>query len=168
MERSKKVVFVSHCILNQNARALGRERAPGAVKELLELFSEAGVGIVQIPCPQVEYNGGVNRRSNSRSCKEKAYKGFCKKLSSSILKQVEKYLKNNYDVLGILGVELSATCAVHQIENGSKNAPGKGVLIEQIEEAMHKKNFQVPLIGIDLNNVFSSMRKVQSLVKYSS
>lgn len=168
MERSKKVVFVSHCILNQNARALGRERSPGTVKELLELFSESDIGIVQIPCPQVEYNGGISRRANSNTCKERAYKSFCKKLSSSILQQVEKYLKKDYDVLGILGVELSATCAVHQIENGTRKAPGKGILIEQLEESMRKKNFQVPMIGIDLNNVFSSMKKIQSLIKYSS
>jgi predicted secreted protein len=143
MERSKKIVF-----------------------ELLELFSESDIGIVQIPCPQVEYNGGLSRRTGSKTHKEGAYKTFCKKLSSNILQQVEKYLKKNYDVVGILGVELSATCGVHQILNGSRSAPGKGILIEELEGAMRKKNFQVPLVGIDLNNMFSTVKKVHGLLKY--
>ena len=63
----KKVVFVSHCLLNQNARALGREKYAGAIKDVMDIFTEAGVGIIQIPCPQVEFNGGLHRRSSSMS-----------------------------------------------------------------------------------------------------
>jgi len=31
---------------------------------------------------------------------------------------------------------------------------------------MHKKNYQVPIIGIDLNNVYSSVEKIHQLLKY--
>ncbi len=166
MERSKKVVFVSHCLLNQNARALNSEKYPGAVKELADMLTEAGIGIIQLPCPQIEFNGGLNRKSTS-SHDDKSYRTHCKTLSTDILKSVQKYLQSNYKVLGIIGVELSSTCGVHQVLDGKKNSPGKGVLIEEIEELMHKKNFQVPIIGINLNNLYSSMEKIQSLLKYA-
>ena len=168
MQRGKKVVFVSHCILNQNAKAVGRDKYPGAVRDLIELFAEAGVGMVQIPCPQLDFNSGLDRRpKNKTTYDKKAFRGSCKKLSSSLLKQIETYLQKNYTVIGILGVESSPTCGVQQIENGSKNVPGKGIFIEELETEMQKKNFQVPVIGINLNNMYSSMEKLQSLLKYA-
>ena len=91
MNRSKKVVFVSHCLLNQNARAKSQGKAPGVVKDVMELFLESDVGIVQIPCPHVEHNGGVNRKTSYNN--GNGYEKACKKLSDSIIKQIEQYLK---------------------------------------------------------------------------
>ena len=168
MERSKKVIFVSHCLLNQNARAAERERFSGSFKDILELFGESGIGIVQLPCPQIEFNGGLDRKAKAKSSYESnGYRNQCHKLSTNLISQIETYLKNNYQVVGILGVELSSTCGVHQIQNGRKNVPGKGILIEEIEKEMQKKNFQVPIVGVNLDNIFSSLEKVQSLLKFS-
>lgn len=168
MERSRKVIFVSHCLLNQNVKSLGRERAQGAIKELVELFAESGVGIVQLPCPQLDFNGGLHRTSKQKeACDTKKYRDFCRNLSKLILQQIEKYLEKDYNVLGILGVEFSPTCAVHQLENGSRNVPGKGIFFEEFEGEMRKKNFQVPIVGVNLNNLFSSVEKLQALLKYS-
>jgi predicted secreted protein len=168
MERGKKIIFVSHCLLNQNARAVGRERFQGSFKDLLELFAASGVGIVQLPCPQLEFNGGLDRRLKPKNYYESnGYKKQCHKLSVDLIKQIENYLRNNYEVIGILGVEQSATCGVHQIKNGRKSVPGKGILIEEIEDEMQKKNFQVPIIGVNLNNTFSSVEKIQNLLDFS-
>jgi predicted secreted protein len=146
---------------------IGVEKYPGVVKDLLELFAEAGIGIVQLPCPQMEFEG-LNRRVKSKdSYDTNGFRSVCKKISSRIIEEVEKYLKEDYKVIGILGVEASSTCGVHQVRNGNRNVPGKGILIEEIENMMQKKNFQVPIIGINLNNVYSSLEKVQSLLKFS-
>ena len=169
MERSKKVIFVSHCLLNQNVRAEGRERFSGSFKDLLELFASSGIGIIQLPCPQIEFDGeGLDRKIKPKlNLETNGYRKHCSKISNEIIKQIENYLRNNYDVVGILGVELSTSCGVHQILNGKKNVPGKGVLIEEIEKEMQKKNFQVPIIGVNLDNIFSSIEKVQSLLNFS-
>ena len=168
MERSKRVVFVSHCILNQNAKAKDKEKSPGAIRELVELFSESGVGIVQIPCPQLEFVDGLGRKPGTKSSIDsKKYRASCKRLSSSILKQAETYLARGYDVVGILGVEFSTVCGVHQISNGSRNVPGKGIFFEEFETEMKKKRFQVPVIGVNLNNMFSTVEKIQSLLSHS-
>ena len=168
MERGKKVVFVSHCLLNQNARAIGRERFQGSFKDLLELFAASGVGIIQLPCPQLEFNDGLNRKLKTKASYESnGYRDQCHKLSVELISQIENYLRKNYEVIGILGVELSRSCGVHQILNGRKNVPGKGILIEELEMEMQKKNFQVPIIGINLNNIYSSIEKVQALLKFT-
>ncbi|MEM5804703.1 MAG: 2-thiouracil desulfurase family protein [Candidatus Aenigmatarchaeota archaeon] len=165
--RSKKVVFVSHCILNQNARAMGLEKAAGAVRELVELLSEAGVGIVQIPCPQMEFgNGALGRKASDKDGLDtKKYRDSCRKIAVMTLKQIETYLAKNYSVVGVLGVEFSPSCGVHQISNGSRNVPGKGIFFEEFESEMRKKRFQVPVIGVNLNNMFSTVEKLQSLLE---
>ena len=164
MERSRKVIFVSHYLLNQNATAAGRERAPGAVKELIELLAEAGIGIIQLSDPELEHFGLDRKPKTKEVLDNKAYRGACKKEAAEILRQIEMYLKSNYQVVGVLGVEFSPTWAVHQLENGNRNVPGKGILIEELEAAMHSKRYQVPIIGVNLNNIFSSAEKLQALI----
>ena len=110
MERSKKIVFVSHCLLNQNARALSTEKCPGVVKEFTDILAESGIGIIQLPCPQLEFNGGLNRRLKPKaSYDNKPYRKYCRALSSDILKTIQSYLQNDYKIIGIIGVELSST-----------------------------------------------------------
>ena len=162
------MIFVAHCILNQNAVSSGRERAPGPVRELMELFAEAGVGIVQMPCPQLELNNGLERKPKSKERYDtRGYRASCKSQAKLLLKQIKTYLAKDYNVLGILGVETSPTCAVHQLLNGNRNVPGKGIFIEELEGEMRGQNFQVPIIGVNLNNLYSTMEKLQSLLKYS-
>ena len=163
MSENKKVIFVPHCLLNHNVRVNRRDKT---TKDLIELFLDADVGIVQIPCPEVEFNGGLNRSIRSKKAYDtKNYRNYCRKLSLEILENVEKYLKAKYNVLGILGVEFSPTCAVHRIDNGKKIVPGKGILIEELETEMQKKNFQVPLIPTNLNNIFSTIENLDILLK---
>lgn len=168
MVRSKKIIFVSHSLLNQNVMPIGTEKYPGAVKELLELLAESEVGIVQLPAIEVDYNGGINSKPKPKeSYDKKPFRDSCKKVSINVIQQIEKYMKENYSVVGILGVEFSPIYGVHQVENGRKFVPGKGIFIEELEREMQKKNFQIPIIGIDLNNIYSSITKVQSLLKFT-
>jgi hypothetical protein len=60
--RSGQVVFVSHCMLNQNVRYQRGATRPGAVAEVVARLPRAGVGIVQMPCPEQRAWGGVDKR----------------------------------------------------------------------------------------------------------
>jgi len=163
----KKVVFVPHCILNQNVRAVGKEKSNGTVKEIVNFFAEAEVGIVQLPCPEVEFDGGLNRRFKTKEAYNQVYRKCCREISLKVLKDVKKYLDKDYNVLGILGVEFSPTCGVHRIENGNKIIPGKGILMEELEREMGEENFQVPIISVNINNIFSTLEKLSLLLKNS-
>ena len=57
--RSGRVVFVSHCLLNQNVRYLGGACRPAAIDELVDAWRASGVGICQMPCPEQQAWGGV-------------------------------------------------------------------------------------------------------------
>lgn len=159
---NKRIIFVPHCILNQSVRSVEKE---GTVKEIVNLFTESDVGIVQLPCPEVEYNGGLNRETKTKKTYTNGYRKSCKELSLEILKNIKKYLDANYNVIGILGVEFSPTCAVYRLDNGKKIVPGKGIFIEELEKEMQKQRFQIPIIAANLNNIFSTLEKIDILLK---
>jgi hypothetical protein len=61
-ERGKRVVFVSHCLLNENVRYLGGAFRRSGVEEVIMNFLRQGVGICQMPCPEQRAWGGVLKR----------------------------------------------------------------------------------------------------------
>lgn len=60
--RSGRVVFLSHCLLNQNTRYLGGAACPGVVIAAVERYVQDGTGIVQMPCAEQRAWGGVLKR----------------------------------------------------------------------------------------------------------
>lgn len=60
--RGGRVVFVSHCLLNENVRYPGGATRAGAVAEVVESCLQSGAGICQMPCPEQVAWGGVRKR----------------------------------------------------------------------------------------------------------
>ena len=52
-KRSKKVIFVAHCVLNQNAISDGTALYPSAHTDIIQKLLKSQVGIVQLPCPEL-------------------------------------------------------------------------------------------------------------------
>jgi predicted secreted protein len=61
--RGRRVVYVNHCLLNQNARAPGVAVREQAFPELVEILLAGKVGIEQLPCMESIGLGGVSRRT---------------------------------------------------------------------------------------------------------
>jgi len=57
-ERSKKVIFVAHCMLNENSRWFGGAFRRGCIDEIVDQIQDRGIGIVQMECPE-QATGGV-------------------------------------------------------------------------------------------------------------
>jgi predicted secreted protein len=128
-ERSGKVVFVSHCLLNENVRYPGGAFSPGAVDSVVDLAREHGWGIVQMPCPEQRYWGGV-RKSHLRRVYGAAetvawrfrrpltwlalrwYALRAARLARQVLRQVDDYHAAGFEVAGIVGVGPSPSCGV--------------------------------------------------------
>jgi predicted secreted protein len=57
--RSRRVIFLSHCLLNENTRYLGGACHAGCVPEVVERCVADHLGMVQMPCPEQRAWGGV-------------------------------------------------------------------------------------------------------------
>ena len=138
---SKKIIVVSHCVLNQNAVVHGLERAKGAFP-LVEEILKRGIGIIQLPCPEFLYLGS-NRPSMNKVEYEKTegYTEHCRRILESVFWQLEEYQKNGYSYIGVLGIQESPSCSL--------SSP-PGILMEKYMEEMERRNwtqacFEVPV-----------------------
>jgi hypothetical protein len=51
--RNKRIVFVTHSVLNQNSIPDGTAAYPGNIRESMRIFITSNSGIVQMPCPEL-------------------------------------------------------------------------------------------------------------------
>jgi uncharacterized protein YbbK (DUF523 family) len=128
-ERSGRVVFISHCLLNENTRYLGGAFHAGAVPELVEGLARAGVGISQMPCPEQRAWGGVLKRLLLRAHGIKgsplyalrrpllriwvAYTQLVyARLAQQVVREIEDYERSGFQIVGVIGVGSSPSCGV--------------------------------------------------------
>lgn len=128
-ERSQRVIFVSHCLLNENTRYLGGAFRPGSVDELVDGFQQEGLGISQMHCPEQRAWGGVLKRSllpiyGSRGTLLYRLRHLLlpfflcytrwryRRLAKEVVSDIEDYARSGFDVVGIVGVGGSPSCGV--------------------------------------------------------
>lgn len=158
--RSKKIVLVAHCVLNQNSKIDRCAHYPGAMREVAELLLSAGCGIVQLPCPELVHLG-LDRQANRQSARtiesedtrvarlmsESAGKLCCRQIAEDAAYQVQEYLKNEFEVCGMLGIDGSPTCGVETIWAEGQEEPGQGVLIQELVEACRRRGVSLHIKG---------------------
>lgn len=126
--RSKKIVFVSHCLLNCNNKFPGYADVPGAYIDFIVPIIKAGIGIFQMPCLEVLGWGGVGRkkiefeldRGNPQQEWITNYPKLCAKWAKWTADRYEDYVDNGYQILGIIHVGDSPTCGLDYVDNFPK------------------------------------------------
>ena len=129
-ERGRRVVFVSHCLLNENTRYAGGATRPGAVAEIIDELIAAGYGIHQLPCPErLAWGGGSNatacgghhskggplyavRGRSARSAFVWWTESIYKRLARQVARDVADYQRAGIAVAGIVGIGASPSCGV--------------------------------------------------------
>jgi predicted secreted protein len=129
-ERSGQVVFLSHCMLNQNVRYLGGATRPGGVDEVVGAWQREGTGIVQLPCPEQLAWGGVCKRYTlaaygadrtvRRLVRRPATWLFLAytrlryhRLARRVAAEIGDYVRSGYRVRAVVGIGGSPSCGVH-------------------------------------------------------
>ena len=132
MQRSKRILLVSHCILNQNTVIEGEARAAGAVLSAVEWAMKEGYGFLQLPCPEFTFLGLDRPSMTYEQYDTPEYRKHCREILKPVLLQAEDYLKNGYEILGLLGIQSSPSCD-----------PTRGVFMEELTAMFAEK--EIPL-----------------------
>ena len=141
--RSKKVVFIAHCFLNQNSISDGTAVYPAVFKNVIEFFMKADIGIVQMPCPEFCCLGldrgniyGANTPvviENTRiraEMKKDIPNGQLDQLADYVVYQILEYLKYEFKVVGIIGANRSPNCGVDTTSDNNTEMKGMGLFME--------------------------------------
>jgi uncharacterized protein YbbK (DUF523 family) len=128
-KRSKKVMFISHCLLNENTRYLGGAFRKSGVDELIDYLQEQEVGIVQMKCPEQKAWGGVLKQEMLQGYAikgtllnylRKPYmryfiwktKRAYRRQAKEVILEIKDYLNSDFEVLGIVVIKGSPTCGL--------------------------------------------------------
>jgi predicted secreted protein len=127
--RGERVVFLSHCLLNENTRYRGGAARPGCVREIIDACADAGLGIVQLPCPEEHAWGGVRKRRLLRLYGSAGWlpgrlrrlllpallaytRTVYARLARDTARRVADYRRTGHEVVAVVGVDGSPSCGV--------------------------------------------------------
>ena len=123
------MVFLSHCLLNQNVRYLGGAEHEAGARELVDGYLVDGIGICQMSCPEQRAWGGVLKRrmlvaygagGSWRGPLVRALLGgflaytrlVYARLAREVAGDVAEYRDCGVDVVGLVGIAGSPSCGV--------------------------------------------------------
>jgi len=148
------------------------------IGEVVKVLRKHGVGVVQMPCPELLY-AGLKRWSRTREQYDTpAFRRYCRGLAVALADQVEEYLRCDVDVLAVVGVNGSPTCGVEETSVGfqggdlekvelpkAKSLKGEGVFIEELRLELKERNISVPFLGIKDKKLREGITKLEGLLK---
>jgi len=166
-KRSTKHILVPYCALAQGIRAKGIvKHYPAVVKDVIEYLIQEEINIMQMPCPELffdkEQNGGINRQpcGKSRYDTENNRK-VCRRCAVDVVNMIRLFQSGGYDIIGILGVNYSPSCAVDLIRFDEK---GTGIYIEELQKVLNENSLSIPFIGIENGKIDKTIRRLKEII----
>jgi predicted secreted protein len=165
MERSKKILLVSHCVLNTNSKIYPFSSQKGAYFEELENYMNEGVGIYQLPCPEISYLGMKRWGMTKEQYNTPNFVNHCKEVLKYPLVELKALHDDGCYFVGLLGMDRSPNCGVFNTcigytgggisaqsaaEQSEKlqNVRGQGVFVEILIKELSKIGVDVALKAI--------------------
>lgn len=179
MHRNKKIILLSHCILNVNSKVNGIANYKGSLEELMVPLIQKDFGFIQLPCPET-LHCGVKRWGQVKEQLETPYfKRHCKSLLEPIIEQIIDYKNNDYEIIACIGVDKSPSCGVNlscrannwgkefdksfsleEIISSLQFVDEEGVFIEVFKKLLDENNIHLNFLAIDEANPETSVEKI--------
>jgi len=172
--RSKKLILVAHCVLNQNSISDGTADYPASNNEVVDMLLQSGVGIVQMPCPELHClgldRGNVHGSEqpvlveNTRiraSMNQPSAARILKALVLQVVYQIEEYQRHGFTVCGIVGINRSPSCGVNTTSIHNREVEGEGVFIEALNKELKSRHVRVDIVGIKALDVKEAILSIK-------
>jgi len=146
--RSGKVIFVAHCVLNQNARMVDVADFPAMFDQLCDYLQKSQIGIIQMPCPET-YCLGLGRFDVRVGLEHPAGMERLQRIIDDLIFTIQEYRFQGMEVVGIIGKEGSPSCGASQTwYNETGHGPGEGVFIRELKIKLKNNKLDVPVVGV--------------------
>lgn len=162
--KDKKVILIAQCLINPYCRVHILGQNFELTHELMDYLTKQRVGIIQYLCPETTAMGLMRNPQGRQQYDNTFFREHCKEVLKAPLLMVEEFLRNNYSLVGFIGLANSPTCGVvwgkhkqnkHQTESinpvdnpSPEDTVLKGIMVEMIEEAFSKMGVNVPLLEL--------------------
>lgn len=172
--RSKKIIFVSSCLLNTNNKVKGLARYPGMCREVIDTLFENDLGIQQMHCPETLYLG-IQRWWHTKNLYDNhGFRTYCRELARDVVTYMEEYEREGYRTVAVLSCDGSPTCGVTvtswdkdwggspvELDYGAALVEGSGVYIEELRKEIEARGMPMPpFYGLALDDASADMDKI--------
>ncbi len=152
----RRVAFVAHCLVNQNAKVQEFARAAGVVPGVIERLRAHGYRLQQLPCPEMAF-AGVNRWWQGRELYDKAnYRRHCQILAANMIEPIAEFYRRGFEIV-VIGLDGSPSSGVrytgkaknwggrpHFEEGDYEVVEGMGVWMEELKRGLEQRNVAWP------------------------
>lgn len=150
--RSKRCVFVSHCILAQGVMAEGVvKKFPAMVKPVIQFCLDHDINIMQMPCPETLCaSGGLGRSPHGKKWYEqRGLRETSREIAVGQAEYMRRLADGGFAILAVIGVELSPACAVNYLNRGPSLQRAEGIYVEELKDAMKVQGLEaIRFIGV--------------------
>ena len=167
MIRSRRCVFVSHCILAQAVRANGLVKYfPAIVRPVVQFCLDKDINIVQMPCPEsCCAAGGLRRDPHGKKWYEaRGLRQVCASIARSQVAYMKELVSADVEVLAIIGMEFSPACAVSYLNQGRRLVKDQGIYVEELRRELDAAALDIPFLGVNQRALKKLDRELRSLV----
>lgn len=169
-KRSLRIVFVPFCLLCQAFQAKGIVKGEwsSTIHPIVSLLNSKDINIIQLPCPESSFNGyekGLGRKpAGLKYYDTPEYREHCQTLVKQVMTMVKGILKNGYSIEGVLGIELSPSCAISYIYTNKGMQKRKGIFMELLEARLIEEEISLEFIGVNRRGIKKAIKQLSSLL----
>lgn len=157
-KREKRVVFLCHCILNQNTVVEPLARAKGGYNQIIREIMDRNIGIHQMDCPEYEFLGPDRKPMDYDEYDAlEGYRKECQKHALKVYENAEKYLSSDYKIIGIIGINESPTCSI---------SGQRGVFMEELFKIFEDRDIKLPFIEVSTSYMEDEKNDLNSLIEF--
>lgn len=178
----KRIILVSHCIMNQYSKVESTCPKNPDIIRLLSFLMEKRIGIIQLPCPETHMYGLKRWGHVKDQFDTPFFRSTSKDLLKPIVGQVKDYINNGYELLGIVAIEGSPSCGASKTCTGKEwggdfkdikvieekisklvYGDGKGVFMEELEKMLNIEEIEHRFLGLygeEVDNLIKSIENV--------
>lgn len=175
MNRGKTIVILAHCLMNVNAKVEGIANYPGTFEPLMLSLIKKGFGVIQLPCPEIGYYGVRRWGQVKEQMDIPSFRNHCREILTSVVDQINDYHKNGYLIAGVVGVDKSPSCGVHQtcsselfkgeitcvtnfeaVKKSLTYPEGPGIFMEEFQKKIEEIGIDIPFVAIDEESTIPS------------
>jgi hypothetical protein len=106
----RRLLVVSHCVLNQNAVVQPLARSSGVMRSAADWALESGFELYQLPCPEFRFAGPRRAPASFDDYNTEAFHASNARLLEPVIRQLLRYQAAGYEIVGGLHVQGSPAC----------------------------------------------------------
>lgn len=168
--KDRKIVFVPGCVLCPAFQASLEDKNLVWQQTVIEFLVNRRLGILQMPCPEASfcsYQDGVSRGTHGIGYYERllGFSEHCSELGQEVVRKIKELTIAGYEVVAVIGIEHSPTCAVNYMYTNHGMEKRKGIYISVIRDRLVQECLNIPIVGVNRRYPDKFMRDMSQLLE---